>query len=99
MFSDAFLLQAPIGLFDDTSLCLIARAIALLLLGVALLVLFQPLLSGMARALLLLFKPRLSREQRQARQLMRDAALLRSLIADSSGPDDASELRAIAARA
>ncbi|MEO7496949.1 MAG: hypothetical protein ABIT83_23125 [Massilia sp.] len=99
MFADAILIHAPSGLFTELSLVLIARAIALNLLGVALLMLFRPLLTGVGRALLLVIQPRLSREQRLARRHRRDAELVQAMINASPGPDDASELRAIAARA
>lgn len=99
MYSDAILIHAPSGLFSALSLMLIARAIALNLLGVALLMLFRPLLTGMARALLLVFQPRLSHGERQARRHSHDAELMQGMINASTGPDDASELRAIAARA
>lgn len=69
--------------------------------GAALLVLFKPLLRGIARALLLLVKPKLSKEQRLARRQMRDAMMLRSMLntMDSSAPSHAAELRALASRA
>ncbi len=67
-------------------------------LTVSLVVLFRPLLLGLLRAVLLV-RPRLSREERAARSQQRDRRLLEQMIASSSGPSDAAELRAIAARA
>lgn len=76
------------------TLGLIARSSA----AVVLVVLFRPLLLGMLRAALLLVRPRLSREQREARAHMRNRRVLERMIASSSGPSHAAELRAIAAR-
>ena len=69
--------------------------------GVALLLVlvFRPLLVGVLRAALLVVRPRLSREDREARNHMRDRRVLDQLIASSNGPSDAAELRAIASRA
>jgi hypothetical protein len=67
--------------------------------AVFVLAVFRPLLVGMARAALLAVRPRLSREQRAARAHQRDARLLQRMINASSGPSQAAELRAIAARA
>ena len=78
-------------------------AIQLLLgaaLAVAMLLLFKPLLRGIARALMLVVKPRLSKEQRLQRRLMDDAMMLnRMLNSMDGGPSHAAELRAMAARA
>jgi len=68
-------------------------------IAAALLYVFRPLLVGVLRAALLVVRPRLTLEQRQARAHMRDMRLLQRMIAASSGPSDAAELRAIAARA
>ena len=65
----------------------------------AMLVLFRPLLTGILRAAVLVVRPRLSKEQRLAKAKLRDARLLQKMIAASSGPSHAAELRAIAARA
>ena len=65
-----------------------------------LIVLFKPLLRGLALAALLAVKPKLSKEQRLQRRQMRDAALMRGLMNSAEGsPSDAAELRALAARA
>jgi hypothetical protein len=69
-------------------------------LALAMLLLFKPLLRGIARALLLVVKPKLSKEERLQRRLMKDAMMLnRMLNAMESAPSHAAELRAMAARA
>lgn len=69
-------------------------------LALATLLLFKPLLRGIARALLLLVKPKLSKEQRLQRRLMADAMLLNRMLNSMDGaPSHAAELRAMAARA
>jgi hypothetical protein len=98
MYAAAFLMQPPVGMFSDVSLWSIAQAVAWIVLAVALLILFRPLLNGIVRALQLSLRPRLDAEARRARRAMRDAELLQGMIMASTGPDDASELRAIAAR-
>jgi hypothetical protein len=76
----------------QTALCVVA--------GTALLLLFKPLLRGIARALLLLVKPKLSKEQRLQRRQMRDVMMLnRMLNAMDGAPSHAAELRALASRA
>ena len=64
----------------------------------ALLVIFRPLLGGLLRAGLLVLRPRLTRDELKARAHMRDRQLLDRMIASSSGPSHAAELRAMAAR-
>ena len=64
----------------------------------ALLVVFRPLLLGIMRAAMLVMFPKLSRDERQRRAHMRDVALVERIIASSSSPSDAAELRAMAAR-
>jgi hypothetical protein len=64
-----------------------------------LLLLFKPLINGMLRALLLLVHPHLSKEEKLARSKMRDAMMMQRMINASSGPSQAAELRAMAARA
>jgi hypothetical protein len=59
---------------------------------------FRPLLVGLLRAALLVVHPRLSREELRARAQMRDAQLLKRMMASSSGPSHAAELQAMAAR-
>ena len=69
-------------------------------LSAALLVLFQPLLGGIARAVMLALHPHLSREERKARRTMRDALMLRGMLnaCEGSSPSLAADLRALAAR-
>ena len=64
----------------------------------ALLVVFRPLLLGIVRAALLVVFPKFSRDELQRRAHMRDVALVERIIASSSSPSDAAELRAMAAR-
>ncbi len=68
-------------------------------LAALLLLVFRPLLVGLLRAALLVVRPRLSRDERLARANMHDRRVLAQMIAASSGPSHAAELRAIAARA
>ncbi|KQW89996.1 hypothetical protein ASC94_19800 [Massilia sp. Root418] len=69
-------------------------------LALAMLLLFKPLLRGIARALLLVVKPKLTKEERLQRRLMKDAMMLnRMLNAMEDAPSHAAELRAMAARA
>ncbi len=65
---------------------------------VAAVVLFKPLLLGLAKALWLTVHPRLSKEEKLARRQMRDAQLLTKLMNRDYGPSDAAELRALGAR-
>jgi hypothetical protein len=64
---------------------------------VALLMLFKPLLRGIARALVLLVKPRLSKEQRLARRQMNDAMIVKRMLQamDGSASSQAADLRAL----
>lgn len=69
-------------------------------LALAILLLFKPLLRGIARALLLVVKPKLTKEERLQRRLMKDAMMLnRMLNSMEDAPSHAAELRAMAARA
>jgi hypothetical protein len=69
-------------------------------LALSMLLLFKPLLRGIARALLLVVRPKLNKEQRLQRRLMKDAMMLnRMLNAMDGAPSHAAELRAMAARA
>lgn len=61
-------------------------------------VFFRPLLGGVVRALMLVVKPKLSKEEQQARDKMRNAQIVRRMINAAVDPSDAAELRAIAAR-
>lgn len=84
----------------DFPLLSMLQALLSAILIAALLVLFRPLLLGVARAALLLVKPRLSKEQRLARRQMRDAMMLNRMVnaMDGGAPSHAAELRALAAR-
>jgi hypothetical protein len=69
-------------------------------LALAFLLLFKPLLRGVARALMLVVKPKLSKEERLHRRLMKDAMMLSRMMNSMEGaPSHANELRAMAARA
>lgn len=69
-------------------------------LALFLVLLFKPLLLGVARALALLVSPKYSREERAQRRKMRDAQVLsRMLNSMEVAPSHAAELRALAARA
>jgi hypothetical protein len=61
-------------------------------------VFFRPLLAGLVRAVTMLVKPKLSKEEQQARDKMRNAQLLRRMINASVDPSHAAELRALASR-
>jgi hypothetical protein len=64
----------------------------------ALVLVFQPLLTGLARAAWLAVHPRLSKDERRARRAMQDAQLVRKLINRNISSSEAAELRALAAR-
>lgn len=69
-------------------------------LAVAVLVLFKPLLRGVARALMLVLKPKLTKEERLYRRKMHDVMMLNRMLNGMEGsPSHAAELRALAARA
>ncbi len=63
----------------------------------ALFVMFQPLLTGLGRALVLMVNPRLSKDELAARAHMRDAEMLQRMI-NGADASHASELRALGAR-
>jgi hypothetical protein len=68
--------------------------------AVGFLVLFKPLLRGLALAAVLVVKPKLTKEQRLQRRQMRDATLLKRLRnSHKVSPSEAAELQALAARA
>ncbi len=73
------------------------RTVAACGVGGAVLLIFRPLLVGIARAVWLLAVPRLSREQQRARQQMRDRRLLQRHIDASTEPSLTAELRMMAA--
>lgn len=67
---------------------------------VGLLVLFKPLLRGVARAAMLIVKPKLTKEERLQRRQMRDSMMLKRMLNTSEcGASHAAELRAMASRA
>ena len=67
---------------------------------VGLLVLFKPLLRGVARAAMLIVKPKLTKEERLQRRQMRDAMMPKRMLNTSEcGASHAAELRAMASRA
>ena len=67
---------------------------------VGLLVLFKPLLRGVARAAMLIVKPKLTKEERLQRRQMRDSMMLKRMLNNSEcGASHAAELRAMASRA
>lgn len=63
-----------------------------------LLVMFRPLLIGILRAALLVVRPRRTKDERRRRAQMRDMRMMQKMIASSSGPSHAAELRAMASR-
>lgn len=77
----------------------VLRVLASTVFIAAVLVFFKPLLVGIFRAAILAVRPRLTREQLADKAKMRDMRLLQRMIAASSGPSHAAELRALAARA
>ena len=84
----------PLSVGDALQLLLACAA------AVGFLVLFKPLLRGIALAALLVVKPKLTKEQRLQRQQMRDAALLKKVInSHKTSPSEAAELQALASRA
>jgi hypothetical protein len=67
---------------------------------VGFLVLFKPMLRGLALAAVLVVKPKRTKEQRLQRRQMHDAALLKRMMnSQKSSPSEAAELQALASRA
>ena len=95
------IVQAAVTSALDISILSAVQSLLGLTLAGAMLVLFKPLLLGVARALLLVVKPKLSAEQRLARRQMSDAKMLNRMLnsMDGSAPTHAAELRALASRA
>lgn len=93
-------IQAAVATFLDISLLTAVQLAFGAVVAGALLVLFRPLLVGLARAALLLIKLRLSKEERLARRQMRDAMMLNRMLnaMDSGAPSHAAELRALSGR-
>lgn len=65
------------------------------LLVIALVVLFKPLLSGIVKAVVVAVKPRLTKEERIARRKMRDSMMIKQMMNSATGPSDMAELRAM----
>lgn len=84
----------------DISLVAALQTVFGLVVLLAVLRMFKPLLTGVGRALVLVVKPKLSKEERLQRRQMRDALLLSKLLNTVDGsPSHVAELRALAARA
>ncbi|NVM76855.1 hypothetical protein FHW83_002656 [Duganella sp. SG902] len=93
-------MSTSISLMQDFSLFAAIKLALVIAAGGGLLVLFQPLLRGVARAAVLVVKPKLSKEERLQRRQMRDAMLLKRMLNRSDcDPSHAAELRAMASRA
>ena len=89
-----------ISLVQDFSLTAAIQLALVVSVAGGLLVLFQPLLRGCARAAVLVVKPKLSKEERLQRRQMRDAMMLKRMLNRSDcDPSHAAELRAMASRA
>lgn len=90
--------QAVLAPVLDVSILGAVQSLLGITSSVALLVLFKPLLLGIARALVLLVKPRLSKEQRLAQRQMKDAMILNRMLSsmDGSASSQAADLRALA---
>ncbi|WP_395404036.1 hypothetical protein ACHMW6_34555 [Pseudoduganella sp. UC29_106] len=72
----------------------------LVILALALLVVFKPMLFGIAKAAMLVVKPKLTKEERLQRRQMRDAMMLKRMLNSMDGsPSHVAELRALASRA
>ncbi len=93
-------IPAALAFVLDMPILRAVQTLATLTLAAALLVLFKPLLSGVARALLLLVRPKRSKEERLARSQMKDAMMLIRMLnkMDGCAPSHAAELRAQASR-
>ena len=90
--------QAVLAPVLDVSILGAVQSLLGITFSVALLVLFKPLLLGIARALVLLVKPRLSKEQRLAHLQIQDALILNRMLSsmDGSASSQAADLRALA---
>lgn len=98
MSTTVSLLQTVLSAAANVQIWPLVRGIASLSAIAALILLFKPLLIGIARALILVVNPRLTKEERIARAHMRDAQVLRRMINSSQCPSHADELRALASR-
>jgi len=89
-----------ISALQDFSLIAALQLALVAAVSIGLLVLFQPLLRGCARAAMLVVKPKLSKEERLQRRQMRDAMMLKRMLnRNECDPSHAAELRAMASRA
>lgn len=89
-----------ISVLQDLSFIAAIQLALAAVVTVALLVLFKPLLRGVARAAMLIVKPKLTKEERLQRRQMRDAMMLKRMLNTSEcGASHAAELRAMASRA
>lgn len=71
----------------------------LVILALAVLVVFKPLLLGVCKASLLVVKPKLTKEERLQRRQMQDAMVLKRMLNSVDGsPSHVAELRALASR-
>jgi hypothetical protein len=81
-----------------------AKPLAVPFLGLvilaAILIIFRPLITGMLRAVTMLVNPRLTREQKSASRNLRNMLTIRRIAndLDTSSPNMAAELRALASR-
>lgn len=96
--SALYAVSAPV--LEISLLNVLQIALASVAVG-AVVMLFKPLLVGIARAMVLVVRPKLSREQRLARQQMREAQALQRTLGKMDGvsPSNAAELRALSTRA
>ncbi|QGZ40415.1 hypothetical protein IP92_03280 [Pseudoduganella flava] len=84
----------PLSVGDALQLLLACAAV------VGFVVLFKPMLRGLALAAVLVVKPKLTKEQRLQRRQMRDAAMLKRMMnSQKTSPSEAAELQALASRA
>jgi hypothetical protein len=96
----AHTMSTIIAFVQNINLVATVQLALVLIVAASLLLLFKPLLRGIARALLLIVKPKLSKEERLYRRQMHDAMLLNSMLNNMEGaPSHAAELRALASRA
>lgn len=76
----------------------LVRALFVVSIAASLLILFKPLLSGIARAAVLAVNPRLDKKELLMRSRMRDEMIMQRAIDTSHSPSHVAELRALAAR-
>lgn len=98
MSATASLLQTVVAGAANTPVFVLVRALITLTILAGLIMLFRPLLGGIARALVLVVRPHHSKAERVARAHMHDSEVVHTMINASSGPSDTAELRALASR-